>query len=54
MKALYNCIDTGILTARNIDVPKMVKYKPRKRKRKEPEINFICREGVPIKISLNI
>lgn len=45
VKTLYNYIDMGILTARNIDLPKKVKYKPRKRKRKEPEIDYACREG---------
>lgn len=45
VKTLYNYIDMGILTARNIDLPKKVKYKPRKRKHKEPEIDYACREG---------
>lgn len=45
VKTLYNYIDMGILTARNIDLPKKVKYKPRKRKRTEPEIDYACREG---------
>ena len=45
VKTLYNYIDMGILTARNIDIPKKVKYKPRKRKRTEPEIDYACREG---------
>ncbi|MCX7748377.1 MAG: IS30 family transposase [Clostridia bacterium] len=45
MKSLYNYIDQGIFTARNIDLPKKVKYKSRKKKRKEPTVDFAYREG---------
>ena len=45
MKSLYKYIDQGIFTARNIDLPKKVKYKARKKKRKEPAIDYAYREG---------
>lgn len=45
MKTLYNYIDMGIFTARNIDLPKKVKYKKRKSRRKEPETDYAYREG---------
>ncbi len=45
MKSLYNYIDQGIFTARNIDLPKKVKYKARKKKRKEPTTDYAYREG---------
>jgi len=45
MKSLYNYIDQGIFTARNIDLPKKVKYKARKKKRKEPVTDYAYREG---------
>ena len=45
MKTLYNYIDMGIFTARNIDLPKKVKYKKRKNRRKEPETDYAYREG---------
>lgn len=39
IKSLYNYIDQGIFTARNIDLPKKVKYKARKkRERNRPLI----------------
>lgn len=45
MKTLYNYIDQGIFTARNIDLPKKVKYKARKKKRNEPAIDYSYREN---------
>lgn len=45
MRTLYNYIDQGIFTARNIDLPKKVKYKPRKKKRQEPAVDYIYRDG---------
>lgn len=33
-RTLYNYVDSGALTARNIDLPRKVKYKPRKKHRK--------------------
>lgn len=45
MKTIYNYIDMGLFTARNIDLPKKVKYKARKKKRQEPDISYAYREG---------
>lgn len=45
IKTIYNYIDQGIFTARNLDLPKKVKYKPRKKRRKEPGIDYIYRDG---------
>lgn len=45
MKTIYNYIDQGIFTARNIDLPKKVKYKARKKKRTEPEKDYAYRKG---------
>ena len=45
MRTLYNYIDMGILTVRNIDLPKKVRYKPRRPRRKEPEMDYAYREG---------
>ncbi|MDR1770161.1 MAG: IS30 family transposase [Hungatella sp.] len=44
IKTIYNYIDQGIFTARNIDLPKKVKYKARKKHRKEPAIDYAYRE----------
>jgi hypothetical protein len=43
MKSLYNYIDQGIFTVRNIDLPKKVKYKARKKK--ESIVDYGYREG---------
>jgi transposase, IS30 family len=43
-RTLYNYVDRSILTARNIDLPRIVKYKPRKSKTSQP-INHAWREG---------
>ena len=45
VKTLYNYIDKGVFTARNIDLPKKVKYKARKKKRQEPEQDYACRKN---------
>lgn len=45
MKTIYNYIDQGIFTVRNIDLPKKVKYKARKKKRQEPEVDYAYRKG---------
>lgn len=45
MKTLYNYINQNILTIRNIDLPKKVKYKIRKKKRSNPAITFAYREN---------
>lgn len=44
MKTVYNYIDQGIFTARNLDLPKKVKYKERKRKRHEAPTEYAYRE----------
>lgn len=44
MKTIYNYIDQGIFTARNIDLPKKVKYKARKKKRTELPKDYAYRE----------
>ena len=44
MKTVYNYIDQGIFTARNLDLPKKVKYKERKRKRQESPAGYAYRE----------
>lgn len=43
-RTLYNYVDNRILTARNIDMPRIVKYKPRKGKKSKP-VNHAWREG---------
>lgn len=42
-RTLYNYIDNHIITAKNIDLPRKVRYKPRKKKKKV-EINHTWRE----------
>lgn len=44
MKTIYNYIDQGIFTARNLNLPKKVKYKERKRKRQEAPTDYAYRE----------
>ncbi len=44
IKSLYNYIDQGIFTARNIDLPKKVKYKPRNKRKQESTIDYAYRE----------
>lgn len=43
-RTLYSYVDSRILTARNIDMPRIVKYKPRKGKKTKP-IDHTWREG---------
>lgn len=43
-RTLYNYVDDRILTARNIDMPRIVKYKPRKVNKSKP-INHSWREA---------
>jgi transposase, IS30 family len=43
-RTLYNYVDSRILTARNIDMPRIVKYKPRKAKKTQP-VNHTWKEG---------
>lgn len=45
MKTLYNYIDQGLFTARNIDLPKKVKYRERKKKRQEPTVDYSYRQN---------
>ena len=45
MKTLYNYIDQGLFTVRNIDLPKKVKYRERKKKRQEPTIDYRYRQN---------
>lgn len=44
MRTLYSYIDQGIFTARNIDLPKKVKCKPRKKRKKDTEVDYVYRE----------
>ena len=45
VKTVYNYIDQGIFTAHNLDLPKKVKYKERKKKRREAASDYAYREG---------
>jgi len=44
-RTLYNYVDSGALTVRNIDLPRKVKYKPRKKHRKTVKDNHAYRIG---------
>lgn len=44
-KTLYRYIDAGLLLARNIDLPRVVRLKPRKTKSQEYKIDKKCRIG---------
>ena len=44
-RTLYDYIDSGVLTVRNIDLPRKVKYKPRKKHRKVTKISYEYRVG---------
>lgn len=44
-RTLYNYVDSGALTAKNIDLPRKVKYKPRKKHRKTAPVNQNYRIG---------
>jgi IS30 family transposase len=52
-RTLYNYVDSGALTARNIDLPRKVKYKPRKKHRKTVKDNQTYRIGRTYKEFLN-
>ena len=43
-RTIYNYIDNNIITAKNIDLPRKVTYKPRKSKKKK-EVNHTWKEG---------
>ena len=45
-KTIYNYIDSGLFDARNIDLPRKVKYRQR-RKEKEFKVDRGCRKSVP-------
>ena len=44
-KTLYEYADTGLFEARNLDMPRKVRFKPRCRKSSELKIDKKCREG---------
>lgn len=44
-KSLYNLIDQGVLNIRNIDLPRKVKYRPRRKKSTTYKIDKRCLEG---------
>lgn len=44
-KTLYNYIDSGLITACNIDLPRKVKYRPRKKKGLIHKVDRKCRIG---------
>ena len=44
-RTLYNYVDQGILRVRNIDLPRKVRYKPRKKKQQTVKINQEYRVG---------
>lgn len=44
-KTIYKLIELNLLSVRNIDLPKKVRYRPRKNKSQEYKVNKKCREG---------
>lgn len=44
-KCIYNYVDAGIFSARNIDLPRKVKYRPRKSKHDSFKVDKSCRIG---------
>lgn len=44
-KCIYNYFDTGIFSARNIDLPRKVKYRPRKSNHDSFKVDKSCRIG---------
>ena len=44
-KSLYKYIDKGFLQARNIDMPRVCRLRPRKRKSMERKVDLKCRVG---------
>jgi len=45
LRSLYTYIDMGLLSVRNIDLPKKVKYKPRRKKKEAKPINYEYRKN---------
>ncbi len=44
-KSIYNYVDSGIFSARNIDLPRKVKYRPRKSRHDSFKVDKSCRMG---------
>lgn len=44
-KCIYNYVDAGIFSAKNIDLPRKVKYRPRKSKHDSFKVDKACRIG---------
>ena len=44
-KTLYNLADNGLLTAKNIDMPRKVRFRPRKKKSVAMKVDKSCRIG---------
>ena len=44
-KCIYNYVDAGILSARNIDLPRKVRYRPRKSSHDSFKVDKACRIG---------
>lgn len=44
-KCIYNYVDAGIFSARNIDLPRKIKYRPRKSKHDSFKVDKACRIG---------
>lgn len=42
-KSIYNYVDAGIFSARNIDLPRKVRYKPRRSRRDSFKVDKACR-----------
>lgn len=45
IRTLYNYIDAGYLTARNIDMKRTVRYRKRRRVIQQPKISYKKKEG---------
>ena len=44
-KTIYNYVDAGILSARNLDLPRKVRYRPRKTRHDSFKVDKSCRIG---------
>ena len=44
-KSIYAYTNSDVFRARNIDLPRKVSFKPRKKKSVEPKVDKTCREG---------
>lgn len=44
-KTLYNYVDSGLITASNIDLPRKVKYRPRRKAGLTHKVDRLCRIG---------